>query len=107
MQPGRMNTRAAALAAAGLLALVLGTSSGLGDDQPGRLGRLFRFGGSSPARNAETNAPSEFSPSIEGHPAPVTVMPSNPGQPQPRIIPQPRVTRPVTDADPIVTRIAL
>lgn len=74
-------------------------------DEPGRFGRFFRFGGgpaSAPAARstAEGDLPSPTRV-VDG---PATVVPSGP---QPRIRPQPRFSRAVTEADPVVTRISL
>ena len=77
----------AALAASGLILAARG-------DEPTRLGRLFRPTTPTPAL-APTPA-SELPPDLP----PLTPV-------QPRIVPQPRVSRAVTEADPLVTRIAL
>jgi hypothetical protein len=119
--------RAAGLAASSLLLIALGANVGLGDEpQPGsRLARLFRFGSSnsSPSQASGTHNhnhdDSAAPPTATGTP-PTTVYsattapgtpPSTPNAPSsgaaPRITPQPRVSRPPTEADPIVTRIAV
>ncbi len=114
MQPGNLKTLGAALSASGFLVLALGVSNGWGDE-PGRLGRLFRFGGGSTTPAVTTQPPPEALPEVRPVPAPagdppVSNPPSSmttPAGAQPRLIPQPRVSRPATEADPIVTRIAL
>jgi hypothetical protein len=120
--------------APGLSLLILGTSTLRADDS-GFLGRLFRFGGTSPSSaNSSTpsnrNAPSSYAsnsgasngftqpaPSTSSSPAPFSdnssvgsppeTPPVNSSGPGPRLSPKPRVSRAVTTADPVLTRFAL
>jgi hypothetical protein len=100
-------------------ALVI-TSFGLhpsAGDEPGRLGRFFRFGsGNSSNSSAPAPGAPESRPATPAVPAPATAAPAidEPSSPvplapssAPRIVPRSRVTRPVTESDPIVTRITL
>lgn len=69
-------------------------------DEPGRLGRLFRFGPQpKPSAPAPSPDPLPLPPATE-------LAPISPSA-TPRIRPQPRVSRPATEADPLVTRIAI
>lgn len=75
-------------------------------DEPGRLGRFFRFGNnasSPPARDPAPPAANASSPALI--PPPST--PPAPNENGARLIPQPRVSRAVTESDPILTRIAI
>jgi hypothetical protein len=79
-------------------------------EEPGRLGRLFRLGSGAPGASAETTRPTTPAPG----PAPSTpaTPPAGPSMavPEgagPRLIPQLRVSRPVTEADPLLTRVAI
>ena len=109
---------AASTVAAGVLLYNVALSSSFGDE-PGRLGRLFRMGGgnSAPATSANPG-PSSSSPATTpgpgpgsiGQPAlstPPSTMPGNPASIAPRVSPKPRINKPVTEADPLVTRISL
>lgn len=110
--------------AVALTLLVLAVSPLRGDDR-GLFGRLFRLGG-----GGTTAAPSRHDPAprVPEVPEPVDSplerpsaqptrdidMPPPPGPattspalPAPRILPHARVSRPVTEADPLVTRITL
>ena len=98
MRPGKLTQPRAALAAPGLLVLAILATVCRSED-PGRLGRLFRFGGPSPV---SSSAPQPLADEVTRPP-----LSSTPTAPQPRLIPQPRVSRAVTDADPIVTRVSL
>ncbi len=93
----------------------LGLNTSLGDE-PGLLGRLFRMGNSSsnsasnpgPASSSSTSpspipAPSYYSQPAVSTPASTTSMASV----TPHVKPKPRVNKPVTEADPLVTRISL
>jgi hypothetical protein len=99
------------LLAPGLVIITVGQPPAAGDE-PSRLGRLFRFGSSS--NNASSPAPGS-APLSEPLPATPPALPiseaATPVPPgptaTPRIVPRPRVTRPVTESDPIITRITL
>lgn len=86
-------------------------SSSVRADEPSRFGRFLRLGGNpSPP---STSAVSRPSPMPNGS-MPSTVLnspavtPGTPaGGPAPRLNPQPRNSRPATEADPIVTRVAI
>jgi hypothetical protein len=112
MRPGLKTLTGAALIAPALLLTTLAPRRSLGDE-PGRLGRLFRFGNAPasaaspdprPAPPASTPFPSNPSASL---PAPTPMSAPPPGTASPRIVPQPRVSRPVTEAEPLVTRVSL
>jgi hypothetical protein len=108
-------TRGATVLASCFVLIGLTASVGHADEpqSSGRLARLFRFGGASspsapPAGHVHTNdAPTT---SAAGLPVAATP-PSTPtvaaDGPAPRIAPQPRVSRPPTEADPIVSRVAI
>lgn len=106
----RINVRPrTALAVAVLLGPAVVAASSRGDE-PGRLGRLFRFGGASPASTTSKPAPVvEARPVFRdaGVPGLSPAGSATAGQPQPRLVPQPRVARSATDADPLVTRVAI
>jgi hypothetical protein len=114
MRPRIHRALGVALAAAGLLAAGLIARPSRGDDPP-RLGRLFRFG--SNASSKPSKPPEPPATDAYGNPLPSTAgsLPpsSSPfstnggGSAGSRIIPQPRVSRPVTESDPILTRIAI
>jgi hypothetical protein len=114
------------LAASGILLGVVAAPSLRGDEPQNRLGRLFRLGGPSSkasdpgsiGKTSSSMAKSSDSP-IEGD-APVATpglgsssltshAPATPGAPggANRIVPQARVNRAVTEADPLVTRVSL
>ena len=127
MRPGTKTLLGATLVAPGVITIALGWNSSFGEE-PSRLARLFRFGGSSsssssapastptpaPASTPGSTAPgglgTEFSephpvgPEANGFPAPTA---SNASPAGPRLVPQPRVSRSATESDPIVTRISL
>ncbi len=115
------------LAASGILLGVVAAPSLRGDEPQNRLGRLFRLGGAAsksadPGSIGKTTSASKSSDSpIEGD-APIATQ--GPGSSSSsstshalatpaaagganRIMPQPRVNRAVTEADPLVTRISL
>ncbi|MDR3637110.1 MAG: hypothetical protein P4L84_25125 [Isosphaeraceae bacterium] len=125
MHPGLNRTLGAAVLAPGLLVLSVWTGNSAADEPRG-LGRLFRFGGAPAPISAPTPAsslPAPTSPLISdtGAPAlppPATSLPptvatnppvisNTPVSPTQRIVPQARTSRPVTDADPLVTRVSL
>lgn len=106
------------IAAGMLLAYGLGVTSSLGDEPKG-LARLFRGGSgsgtSAPASSASpsvsTLATSAPAPSYAGQPVlstpPSTHSVSNPSAIAPRITPKARMNKPITEADPLVTRVSL
>ncbi len=104
--------RLAAAAVAGGLILIAAQGTTRAGDEPGRLGRLFRIGGGpssnaspAPATPPSTSAMTRTAPEFRGQPAlstPPTTAPSGP-----RLTPKSRVNKPVTEADPLVTRISL
>jgi hypothetical protein len=111
MRPETLKKLSAAHVALFLLLLALGTSAVLGDE-PVRLGRLFRFGAAPASPAAATQPPAD--PESEGpttpnprNPTPSILSPLAATPAQPRLVPQPRVSRAVTDADPVVTRVSL
>jgi hypothetical protein len=105
---------AAALVASGLVVsgAWLGAARG---DEPGRLGRLFRLG--SGGASTTTSPPASRTAAHSSSPAPYTAAKppalSNPGATTTgagsgsRLIPQPRVNRPVTEAEPLLTRVTI
>jgi hypothetical protein len=119
------------LAALGVLTFVLVGSAALAEDEPGVLGRLFRRPaprpaptapaapnrpggavGATPAFGATPSLlPATPAPSLPGGGASLTPGPATPDLPDapgaPRLRPQPRVSRAATEADPVLTRVAL
>ena len=112
MRPGMRTVCGAILVAPTVLLMTWGGGRSLGDE-PGRRGRLFRFGGGSASAPAQPTPPRSepaAEPSRFGSPllfnagaSAATASPS----PAPRIVPRPRVTQAATEADPLVTRISL
>jgi hypothetical protein len=106
MRPGIRKLLGTSLVASGLWLVAPGVDRTHGDEPPRGLGRLFRMGGSAPASAAAPvttpSAPSLLPPPPSYNP---TGTPSSDGSP--RITPQPRVSRPLTESDPILTRTAL
>ncbi|WP_406697102.1 hypothetical protein V5E97_39580 [Singulisphaera sp. Ch08] len=114
MRPGLKTLLGVTLVAPSLFVALTSHQASYGEE-PSRLGRLFRFGGS-PANSA----PSTPSPTT---PAPRAPSPSEPPQGMlfsattpapapnngatPRLVPQPRVSRASTESDPILSRISL
>jgi hypothetical protein len=106
--------RAAALALAVLCCMVIWNRP-LWGDEPSRLGRLFRFGGSStpsvpsptPIQAVPVGPAEVAAPTLEPNATASESIPTAPSGITPRIIPQPRNYRGITDSDPIVTRITL
>jgi hypothetical protein len=102
----------AAVAAGVILSYSVGLTRSFGDE-PSRLGRLFRMGGSSSnsTSTSSTNPSSTTpAPSYVGQPALSTPPSTSPGSSTaiaPKVTPKPRVNRPITEADPLVTRISL
>jgi hypothetical protein len=120
MRPGYSKLVGLSLAAAGLVVIGIPERSGRGDE-PSRLGRLFRLGsqpnstnkGTSSLGASSTDSPkstilgsavSDTTPSLYRPPGSPAAPDSGAGT---RIRPQPRTTRPVTEADPLVTQISL
>ena len=108
---------ALASVAAGLLFYTAAATLSYGDE-PSRLGRLFRMGGSSssssasstsgPASSSSTMTTPSPAPSYSGQPALSTPPSTAPGSSSgPKVTPKPRVNRAITEADPLVTRISL
>lgn len=98
-----------ALLAASFLTLSASGARPILGQEPGRLARLFRLGGASrPANPPAPNPLDELRPFSPPN-GPASAAPENPAtlQPAPRILPQPRNVRAVTESDPIVTRISL
>ena len=106
---------ASCLAFSGLTA-----ATSLGDDPPparGPFARLFRLGGNgdTQARPASATRPNSAAannpPIVYATPPSPSIPPSTPEPgttgPAPKISAMPRVSRPATEADPIVTRIAV
>lgn len=75
-------------------------------DEPGRLGRFFRFGQPSAPAVPREDESRDTTRSVTRTIEPTVAAPLS-NSPQTRIIPQPRNARAVTEADPIVTRISL
>lgn len=84
-----------ALIAPALLMVALGEKPGRGDE-PGRLGRFFR---SAPTTSNPVSTPPLQELVRSTPPASMSA--------QPRLVPQPRVSRAITDSDPLLTRISL
>jgi hypothetical protein len=109
MRPGVWNRKLLSilLVAFGLVTSGMGGPTSRGDE-PSRFSRLFRLGNTStsPAAAHPPASPTGTPPLL---PPPSTY--SSPTPPQssssPRILPQPRNSKPVTESDPIVTRVAV
>jgi len=108
LRTGHSISRQAALASAGLFALAA-LATTLRGEEPGRLGRFLRFGAPTPAAPVEARPPAESLAGSRPGAAPrgPALAPPAATATPPRLLPQPRVSRAVTDADPIVTRVAL
>jgi len=101
--------------AAGFLLYSVAVSSSFGDE-PSRLGRLFRMGGSGSSNSSSspsatlgsTSTSTSTAPSYLGQPA-LSTPPSTTTGPAlaPKLTPKPRVNKPITEADPLVTRVSL
>ena len=127
MRSGRLIRWMASMACASFVLLQLVPVRG---DEPGRFGRLFRFGAASePSKSTHSSSPksslatstppggSTISPPyrsvVDSYTAPALSTPpttasgSNGLSPQPRISPKSRVNKPITEADPLVTRLAV
>jgi hypothetical protein len=105
MRPGFKTVLGATLIAPGLILTTLAINPIRGDEPGSRLGRLFRFGNNSSSSPSAipTNPGPEYTAPVS---SPPVTTPATPGA-SPRLVPQPRVSRSVTEADPILTRIAL
>ena len=105
LRPSCKTLVGAASVASTLLVWALLTRPAIGDE-PSRLGRFFRFGQplspTVPHVEESRDTPRNVTRTVE----PTIIAPLS-NSPQPRIIPQPRNARAVTEADPIVTRISL
>jgi len=123
MHPGYNKAVGAMVLAPALLLLTLFAGRGVGDEPRG-LGRIFRFGSSStpaapvpprpPAPSttplpADTGAPAPPAASLPmaGAPNQPVVSSGTDNAPAQRIMPQARTSRPVTEADPLISRVAL
>ena len=109
--------RDAARLASCILLIGLAANTSIGDEPggTGRLGRLFRFGGGG-TNSVPATAPPGNNRDVAAMTRPVaTVSPSTPPstpdfstrEAGARIAPQPRVVKPPTDSDPLVTRVAI
>ncbi|MFO0909140.1 MAG: hypothetical protein U0794_12460 [Isosphaeraceae bacterium] len=129
----RSGKKSFAVGLAAMLACLASTLVALPDmrgDEPGsRLGRLFRFGNSAPSRPAAPPRIASNSPRVvpdSGIPPDARIiseslppsaglapgggpppLPTTGNGSSPRILPQPRVSRAVTESDPLVTRTTL
>src|SRR3954451_24996937 len=124
MHPGWKSLAGMTLVAPALLIVTVGQRCGAGDE-PGRLGlgRFFRFGSAPSSSSSPIPGPdpAQAATALPGAPVasyPVTSSPSSPSTEvstpippgpttAPRIVPRPRVSRPVTESDPIVGRITV
>ena len=81
----------------------------------GLVSRIFSDFSSATARNRPGGPPPALPPSTQppaleasaGPPPIPDGIPPSPNLPAPRLVPQPRVSRPVTEADPLLTRVAI
>jgi hypothetical protein len=100
--------------AGGLVAISVMAAAAIAGDEPSRLGRLFRLGGSPSPSTATASPPTSTASSMTrsmtehyGPPALSTPPSTATGPTGPRLTPRPRVNKPVTEADPLVTRVSL
>jgi hypothetical protein len=118
-------TQLGAAAVASLFVLALVESSSTRGDEPGLLRRLLRLPGNGSSSTPSPAAPADAEPPVRsvgalpmGTPVadptafgPTVIAPATTGAPagsaSPRLVPRPRVSRSVTDADPVATRITL
>ena len=108
MRPGMKTVCGAILVAPTVLLMTWGGGRSLGDE-PGRRGRLFRFGGgsgSAPAASTPPRSEPAADPSRFGSPL-LFDAGATAASPTPRIVPRPRVSRATTESDPLVTRVSL
>jgi hypothetical protein len=114
MGSGTKTLLGATVVASGFLLVIWPPQPGSGAE-PGLLGRIFRLGsgnaasGSGSPAAAMTPPPATVDSGASSLPYPpgTTLSAPTTSTPPVRIIPQPRVSRPITEADPIVTRISL
>ncbi len=121
MRLGTIQGLAATAIVGGALFHSLAASPSLGDEPRG-IGRLFRIGGSPPpavppgSRSSSSSKATEPAPATAnrdlsgyyGQPALTTPPSTLPGASSgPRVTPKPRVNKPATEADPVVTRVSL
>ncbi len=111
MHPGLRTLLGTSLLVLTLLAMGLFDTDSRGDE-PSRLGRLFRLGtggASSPA--PPPRSPIDPSPATPALLPPPTSAPATPtetaSESSARLVPQPRVSRAVTESDPILTRVSI
>ena len=107
MVPGRRGRQRVGTTLATAVLVVGAAGNGRGQE-PGLFGRLLRFG-SKPAAAARPAPPAPVVNPVLSRPAPAPAPPpaveaTGNG---PRLVPQPRVSRPATEADPLVTRFAV
>jgi hypothetical protein len=115
MRDGATNRWGLRLVGPLMVVLGFGQVVALGDEPSvgSRLGRLFRLGGSStqPAPSQPAAGPAAYPTPTYGATPSLIPAPATPALPAgdnaPRIVPQPRVSQAATDADPLVTRIAI
>jgi hypothetical protein len=116
MRPGLKTLLGVTFVVPGLLFVTLSPQRSLGDE-PSLLGRLlFRFGSGSASSDSESRpSPVPSSPATPD-PTPTAAQPYSAMTPpattptttaSPRLVPQPRVSHPITEADPLVTRVTL
>jgi hypothetical protein len=106
MHPGRWKQAGLAGLVVASGVLVSGMLGGPGRaEEGGRIGRLLRLGNN----NAPAPRPAAESPRTMALPAPsvADAPPPSTSAGSSRILPQPRVNRPVTESDPILTRVAI
>jgi hypothetical protein len=110
MRPATKRALGTILAAAGLLTASVLSGSSRGDD-PGPLGRLFRLGSTSPSSKSSDASRAAGRGSAMSTPGAASPGSGNTGSSSgtagQRLVPQPRVTRAVTESDPILTRVAI
>ncbi len=108
MRPGMRTISGAILIAPTILLTTWGGGRSLGDE-PGRRGRLFRFGGgtsSAPPLSTTPRSEPAADPARFGAPLLFDAGATS-ASPAPRIAPRPRVSRAATESDPLVTRVSL
>jgi hypothetical protein len=110
MRPGLKTVLGATVVVFGLMSASATRQASYGDE-PSTLGRFFRFGRNSSAPTPNSPPPAQASPTSEPAAFPYSDVGAGstaaPTAASPRLVPQPRVSRPATEADPILTRITL